>query len=81
VQGKDKKTAMPKGKAAKTAMQRHIARRRKKSLNLKTYKNHSLGDYVRTIRRYGTTDSYSTEPVSEIICSFYCLPWLIFGLI
>lgn len=40
------------------------AGRRKKTLNLNTYKAHALGDYVETIRRYGTTDSYSTEPVS-----------------
>lgn len=32
--------------------------------NLETYKFHALGDYVETIRRYGATDSYSTEPVS-----------------
>lgn len=37
--------------------------RLKKSLNLNTYKNHSLGDYTEAIRRYGTTDSYSTESV------------------
>ena len=35
-----------------------------KALNLNTYKCHSLGDYVHAIRQYGTTDSYSTEPVS-----------------
>lgn len=38
--------------------------RRKKSFNLQTYKFHALGDYVASIRRLGTTDSYSTEPVS-----------------
>lgn len=38
--------------------------KQQKTLNLKTYKDHSLGDYVETIRRYGTTDSYSTESVS-----------------
>ncbi|KJA18100.1 hypothetical protein HYPSUDRAFT_145489 [Hypholoma sublateritium FD-334 SS-4] len=32
-----------------------------KNLNLNTYKDHSLGDYVETIRRCGTVDSYSTE--------------------
>jgi hypothetical protein len=37
--------------------------RRPKTLNLNTYKCHALGDYVNTIRKYGTTDSYSTEPV------------------
>ncbi|KAG1843620.1 hypothetical protein C8R48DRAFT_618674 [Suillus tomentosus] len=38
--------------------------RRKKSFNLQTYKLHTLGDYVACIRDFGTTDSYSTEPVS-----------------
>ncbi|KAJ7364427.1 hypothetical protein DFH08DRAFT_731010 [Mycena albidolilacea] len=32
-----------------------------KTFNLFTYKWHSLGDYVRTIRFFGTTDSYSTQ--------------------
>lgn len=35
-----------------------------KGFNLSTYKYHALGDYVDTIRRFGTTDSYSTQPVS-----------------
>lgn len=35
-----------------------------KILNLFTYKFHALGDYVRTIRLFGTTDSYSTQIVS-----------------
>jgi hypothetical protein len=39
--------------------------RQPKQLNLKTYKFHALGDYVRTIRQFGTTDSYSTQPVSS----------------
>ncbi len=39
--------------------------RKKVFLNLNTYKDHSLGDYVDTIRKYGTTDSYSTESVSS----------------
>lgn len=38
--------------------------RKKKSFNLQTYKLHALGDYVACIRHFGTTDSYSTEPVS-----------------
>jgi hypothetical protein len=37
---------------------------RLKKFNLQIYKHHALGDYPDTIRRYGTTDSYSTEPVS-----------------
>jgi hypothetical protein len=40
--------------------------RRIKTFNFQTYKFHALGDYVSTIRRYGTTDSYSSEPVSPI---------------
>jgi hypothetical protein len=36
-----------------------------KKFNLQTYKYHSLGDVANTIRRYGTSDSYSTEPVSN----------------
>ena len=33
------------------------------TFNMDTYKHHALGDYVQTIRTYGTCDSYSTEPV------------------
>ena len=44
--------------------------RQPKQLNLNTYKYHVLGDYVHTIRRFGTTDSYSTQPVSS---SWYCV--------
>lgn len=40
--------------------------RRRKTFNTQTYKYHSLGDYPNTIRRLGTTDSYSTEPVSSV---------------
>lgn len=40
-------------------------RRRVKEFNLQTYKYHSLGDYADTIRQFGTSDSYSTEPVSS----------------
>ncbi len=39
--------------------------RKPKELSLKTYKFHALGDYVHSIRRFGTTDSYSTQPVSS----------------
>ena len=40
---------------------------RKKKLNLSIYKLHSLGDYVRTICMFGTTDSYSTQLVSIVL--------------
>jgi hypothetical protein len=41
------------------------AARKAKSFNLQTYKFHALGDYVESIRRYGTTDSYNTDVVSS----------------
>jgi hypothetical protein len=47
---------------ATSAANKHVGRRQKK-FNRRTYKNHSLGDYVRAIRTLGTTDSYSTEGV------------------
>jgi hypothetical protein len=39
-------------------------RRQVKTFNLQTYKVHALGDYVSTIKMFGTTDSYSTAIVS-----------------
>ena len=42
--------------------------RQLKQLNLNTYKYHALGNYVHAIRRFGTTDSYSTQPVSPSWC-------------
>ena len=44
-----------------------IGGKRAKSFNLNTYKFHSLGDYVRTIRLRGTTESYSTQPVRSLL--------------
>ena len=38
---------------------------RTKTFNLKTYKLHALGDYSSLIHKFGTTDSYSTEPVHK----------------
>ena len=40
-----------------------ISSRQPKTFNLQTYKLHALSDYVSSIRRYGTTDSYSTQLV------------------
>lgn len=37
------------------------------TFSLNTFKVHSLGDYVDCIRRHGTTDSYSTQPVWKIV--------------
>jgi len=50
------------------------AGRRKKTFNLNTYKAHVLRDYVETIQRYRTTDSYSTEPVSWPFLSWTTCP-------
>lgn len=36
-----------------------------KQFNMSTPKLHFLGDYVPTIKYYGTTDSYSTQTVSQ----------------
>jgi hypothetical protein len=45
------------------SLQSEHRRQRPKTLNLNTYKIHALGDYVSSIKTYGTTDSYSTEAV------------------
>ena len=41
---------------------------KQKTFSLNTYKLHALGDYSRTIRLFGTTDSYSTQIVSLREC-------------
>jgi hypothetical protein len=42
----------------------NVKHRRPKTFSLKTYKTHALGDYVACIKRYGTTDSYTTAIAS-----------------
>ena len=51
-----------------TGAQKGGANSSRKKLNLNTYKFHALGDYVATIRLFGTTDSYSTQVVSSKVC-------------
>ncbi|KAG6858731.1 hypothetical protein C0991_002112, partial [Blastosporella zonata] len=46
---------------ATIALHARAALRRTRELNLNIYKLHALGDYVRCIRMFGTTDSYSTQ--------------------
>ncbi len=58
-----KKTATTPGATA-SSKQSEARGPKKKVFNMMTYKLHSMGDYVRSIRRFGTTDSYSTQPVS-----------------
>lgn len=43
--------------------------KRPKTFNLNTFKLHSLGDYVTTIKMFGTTDSYNTQIVCFRICN------------
>lgn len=44
-----------------------------KYFNLLTYKLHALGDYVQTVRLFGTTDSYSTQIVRSTVFIRYLL--------
>jgi hypothetical protein len=46
--------------------------RQNKKFNMNTYKFHALGDYVSSIRLFGTPDSYTSQLVStwlSLICS------------
>lgn len=61
-----KSNAKGKGKE-KDLTAKNTGDKKTKTLNLSTFKLHSLADYPNTIRRYGTTDSYSTQIVE---CSF-----------
>ncbi|KAG6903622.1 hypothetical protein DXG01_016205, partial [Tephrocybe rancida] len=54
-------TASLTGVSTAAGTERNLTGRRPKTLNLNTYKFHSIGDVAGCIRRYGTTDSYSTE--------------------
>jgi hypothetical protein len=44
---------------------------RVKKFNLNTYKFHAMGDYVRTIKLFGTTDSFTTQMVCA--CFIYTI--------
>ena len=63
------KKAAAAGRAGQAAGSKPAKTVRQKIFNLLTYKLHALGDYVRTIRLFGTTDSYSTQSV----CGFLLL--------
>ena len=43
-----------------------------KSLNLRRYTYHSLGDYMWTIQHFGTTDSYTTQQVNNFLMPVAC---------
>lgn len=46
--------------------------RKAKKFNLRTYKFHAMGDYLRSIRLFGTTDSFTSQIVGERLL-YYCL--------
>ena len=45
--------------------------RRERKFNLNTYKIHSLGDYAKAIRFFGTTDNYNSQTVNNLPKSFF----------
>jgi hypothetical protein len=47
-----------------TGRAKNTRARKRKKLNLATYKYHVLADYPETIRRFGTMDNYNTQVVS-----------------
>jgi hypothetical protein len=44
--------------------------KRQRFFKINTYKWHALGDYIRSIQLFGTTDSYSSQTVSSIYLFF-----------
>ena len=64
-QSRELKTPGGRSSATASASTSGQATRRPKTFNLQTYKMHALGDYSSSIHKFGTTDSYSTEPVSK----------------
>jgi hypothetical protein len=41
--------------------------RKAKRFNLNTYKYHAMGDYIQSIRLFGTTDSFTSQIVSKCL--------------
>jgi hypothetical protein len=66
---KKMKAAETQGKSTAPAAPGSSTRKRR-TLNLSTYKWHALGDYVRTIKLFGPTISYSTQIVSRLSCAY-----------
>jgi hypothetical protein len=64
-----RKIKQSKPTAAPDTSKQVIQERKTKSLNLKTYKFHAMGDYVSSIKQFGTTDSYTTAIVSYLQAS------------
>lgn len=64
-QGRQRREARARSQREGTGSTATVITRRPKTLNLRTYKFHALGDYTTSIRMFGTTDSYSTQSVSS----------------
>jgi hypothetical protein len=58
-----KREKKPKKPGENTKGKTKVTEPKTKLFNLAIYKFHALGDYVQTIRLFGTTDSYSTQTV------------------
>ena len=71
--GPAKSAPMKKSNKGKQPAKKHITKgknpKKAISMSLLTYKLHALGDYVETIRQWGTTDSYNSQ-----IVRIYFLP-------
>lgn len=63
----------PDGSASENApsISAEESRLRSKKLNLNTLKWHAMGDVPGAIRRFGTTDSYSTQRVSMVLMTAF----------
>lgn len=55
--------AAKKGKSKAGQPPKKPKRPKRRLFNLCTYKLHALGDYIKTIWQFGTTDNYSTQVV------------------
>jgi hypothetical protein len=68
-QKQPKSQAQPSHSTSGTNLEQELlgaARARPKTFSLRRYTYHSFGDYADTIRQFGTSDSFSTEPVSTL---------------
>ncbi|THV02220.1 hypothetical protein K435DRAFT_836569 [Dendrothele bispora CBS 962.96] len=70
---------LPEAETATTSKARSgltTSEHKQRKLNISTYKFHALGDYVSTIKLFGTTDNYSTqtgELAHRLVKQYYAL--------
>ena len=60
------------GNTSKQAHNTNSGPKNVKTFHMATYKLHAMGDYVDQITHFGSTDSYSTQPVSVHALRSYC---------